>query len=106
IKTDYLLHELTKNTTKVEVTRIEGGIGRLNSIDNLNTSYQEAILSLRVAHSQYTNHNYPNHKKRSEIFVKKFADLSIERIIFSKNPTTEINNLSAEYLQSIIDYDN
>src|SRR5699024_2598056 len=26
--------------------------------------------------------------------------------IFSKNPTTEINNLSAEYLQSIIDYDN
>lgn len=106
INTDQLLHELAKITSKIGVTRTVGGMGRLKSIDNLSISYKEAALSLRVAHTQHTNSGNPERKKRSNLFIKDFSALSIERIIFSKNPASEISHLVTEYLQKVIDYDN
>jgi len=102
---DLLLHELSKLTLRVGIAYLMGGIGRLYSINNLIVSYRESSIALRVASLQHMKLNDSIYRNRRKPFIKKFSDLDIERIIFSSNPTKEINRLTKEYLQEIINYD-
>src|SRR5699024_333229 len=101
-----IFRTIEKILTKYEINFAIGGIGRLESIYNLDISYKEAYQALNIAKVNSSSLNNPKHNRGSKLFVLNFSELGIERIIFSNNPENEINHLKSEVLQEVIDYDN
>lgn len=96
-----LFYEIDKIISSSDMNITFGGLSNVYRVENLQDSYSEAAVSLNIAKSDKSLH-----KSFSNKFIfKKFSDLRIERIIYSKNPQAEINKLIQEYLVDVMDYD-
>lgn len=96
-----LIYNLKRVIKTVNITTFYGGIGRFKNVENVSSSYKEAILALKVAHANESN----NLISEKQLLIRNFTNLDVERILFSEDPKAESENLVTEYLQKIIDYD-
>ncbi|GIN22294.1 PucR family transcriptional regulator [Siminovitchia fordii] len=97
-----LVNNLTKLVKKININ-FYGGIGRLNNVEKLSVSYNEALLAIKVA---YANIPGDTQNKIGQLYIRSFSELNVERILFSSNPHYEAKKLVEDCLEKIIKYDN
>lgn len=96
-----LIYNLERVIKTINITYFYGGMGRLNNVESLASSYKEAILALKVAKSNGEN----KINRESDLTISSYTDLNVERILFAEDPRTESKNLVTEYIYKIIEYD-
>lgn len=96
------IHFMNKTIARLNITNFYGGIGQLKDVNNLNLGYKQAETALNVAYSKASVDTTLN--QRNSLFIQKFEELHVERILFSKDPMKEAR-LFANYLKKVIDYD-
>jgi len=100
---DKLLVNLKKLVKKVNLVPVYGGIGGFNNIDDLSSSYKEAILASEVAYTKMSG--FKNGNEESILYIQDFHKLDVERILFSQDPKSQSKIIAKKYLQKVIDYD-
>lgn len=100
---DKFIGNLKKLVKKVNLASVYGGVGGLNNIDDLSSSYKEAILASEVAYTKMSG--FKSVKKENLLYIQDFHKLDVERILFSEDPKTESKNIAKKYLQKVLDYD-
>jgi len=100
---DKFIGNLKKLIKKVNLNSVYGGVGGFNNIDELSSSYKEAILASEVAYTKMSSFKSVN--KENLLYIQDFHKLDVERILFSEDPKTESKTIAKKYLQKVLDYD-